>query len=943
MLGRLTTRNLGNTSRSQSDGELTSNFSPTLTSRTIRKAKNRSGGLPTYVDVSENYFEKSNYSYYHHKQERSTSDVAFSWAIYIICALLITAFFSYVHLYRSVQTLDERTHVPAVILEPHCDQIVLYRILGNDLPPRHKQGQTLSNLRFILEHEPSFPKTKKYWILNRMVDPANEAAIIKLLKKHQQDYVRIPFEADEYLRQDFRLEDFPEPDFFHSDEYARFSKVAKLRTIDYTYHEKNLYAMNNNGGRNAVLAHAKRIPEARWIMPFDGNCFITAKAFQDIQIHLEQYGNEYKYFVVPMARLLNNTELLANPDERPKTPEEPQVMFRYDAEEVYNLNMRYGRRSKLELLWRIGALENRRSLNKPVVPWEAVERPYSKDKGNFMTVGWVFRLFSGQAQQEENKKEATSIRAFNRLLGIQDFLDGLDEKLARKTFRQENLFLYDEQALTEARFSYWGGDAEVTRVVDELNGVAEGILEVVSIGYEVDKSVTVHGGLGESPENIKKHGHFLKAPFMDQANKPLPSMEAPPARINEINLGYLFQNVTTLTLAHFFTRNPNYGLWAANMIRVHFLNEYAINNQDDYHGSKSVPDEGQHLEFLSDQGYSFPSLNRVPRIIPKYSNWPVPIPADFTTTDISYFLDAIRLLRRGQYLTHKEYVDLQSIMTDFLEYLVNSPSGIKLAQAPDHRAVLYDLQVAALATFTDDLRLYLRIVNRCRMRIGKHFLPNGQQPYQTAYANAKLESVLPPNSTESPLYQRAHLHYTTLNLQYWTLLSRAIQNTGVGRDVWHYTAKDGGRLSRAVISHTGQNFDILDSNPVARRRLIPLLHMAQAAHIKSDAARGIRHDWGDDHDYFERFQRAVKNKWGCCLLEGREAAEAEARWSSSLSSRLVWNNGNSGDVRQEAIGVANVENEGVDEAAVSALWNYIGGRPDAIGSGIPPYWMLGIA
>ncbi|RUS14529.1 alginate lyase-domain-containing protein [Endogone sp. FLAS-F59071] len=923
MFARITARNL---SRSQSDGELASSFAPSLTSRMIRKSKDRSSGLPTYVDVTEPYFKSTaSYPYYHNKKlERSTADILIRWTIYIICAMLLAAFFSYLHIYRNVQNLDNKTNAPAVI---HRDQIVLYRILGNDLPPRHKQGQTLSNLRFILEHEPSFPKTKKYWILNRMVDPANEAAIIKLLKKHNQDYVRIPFQADEYLRQDFRLEDFPEADFFHSEEYARFSKVAKLRTIDYTYHEKNIYAMNNNGGRNAALEHGKKVPDALWIMPFDGNCFITTKAFQEIQTHLDQHGNDYKYFVVPMARLLNNTELLTNMDERPNTPEEPQVMFRYDAEEVYNLNMRYGRRSKLELLWRIGALENRRAQNKPLVPWEATERPYSKDKGNFMTVGWVFRLFSGQTQQEESKKEATSIRAFNRLLGIQDFLDGLDEKLARKTFRQENLFLYDEQALTEARFSYWGGDAEVIRVVDELNGVAQGILEVVSEGYEDDKSITVHGALDESEQGSKQHGHVLKAPFMEKANRPLSSMEAPPARINDVDLGHLFKNVTTLTLAHFFTRNPNYGRWAANMVRVHFLNEYAINNQDDYHDSKAVPEEEQHYEFLSDQGYSFPSLNRVPRIIPKYSNWPVPIPENLSTTDIAYFLDAIRLLRRGQYLTHKEYVDLQSIMADFLEYLVNSPSGILLAKAPDHRAVLYDLQVAALATFTDDLRLYLRIVNRCRMRIGKHFLPNGQQPYQTTYANSELASVL-PLSIESSQYQRTHFHYTTLNLQYWTLLSRAIQNTGVGRDVWHYTSKDGGRLSRAVISHIGQYFGLLDTNPVARRRLIPLLHMAQAAHIKSDAARGIRHDWGDDHDYFERFERAVKNKWGCCLLEGREA---EGRMSSSLSSRLLWNNENEENI-QEMIKEDNKD----DKMAVNI-------RSDVLESGIPPYWMLGIA
>lgn len=125
------------------------------------------------------------------------------------------------------------------------DQIVLYRIIGNDLPPRHKEGQTLSNLAFILKHEKSFPNTRKIFVLNRIVDPVNEAAIIRLLDEYKMEYIRAPFHEEEYTRIDFRLEDFPEKDFLHSDDYMHFSKVAKLRTLDYTYHNKNLYAMNN--------------------------------------------------------------------------------------------------------------------------------------------------------------------------------------------------------------------------------------------------------------------------------------------------------------------------------------------------------------------------------------------------------------------------------------------------------------------------------------------------------------------------------------------------------------------------------------------------------------------------------------------------------------------------------------------------------------------------
>lgn len=84
-------------------------------------------------------------------------------------------------------------------------------------------------------------------------------------------------------------------------------------------------------------------------MPFDGNCYLSNNGFREITTQLEKYGKDTKYFIVPMTRLLNNSVLLNNLDERPKTPEEPQIIFRYDASEEYNLEMRYGRRSKVRL------------------------------------------------------------------------------------------------------------------------------------------------------------------------------------------------------------------------------------------------------------------------------------------------------------------------------------------------------------------------------------------------------------------------------------------------------------------------------------------------------------------------------------------------------------------------------------------------------------------
>lgn len=407
-------------------------------------------------------------------------------------------------------------------------------------------------------------------------------------------------------------------------------------------------------------------------------------------------------------------------------------------------------------------------------------------------------MFSGNPQQEENKKEASSIRAFNRLLAIQSSLDSLDETIARRTFHHDNLFLYSDKEMSSVRYAFWTKNADVARTVESLRVAADSIL--------IDSSRRL---APISSATDKEDGMpFETVPEKDE-------------------LGPLSQNVTLLTLANYFLGNEKYGRVAANLIRVHFLNEYAVEDEDEYNSARRVPDDSHLLDFLSDQGYSFPSLSRVPHVVPKYSNHRILNTSDLTKTDVSSLLDCIRILRRMQVLTHKEYIDLQAITAEFLEYLVTSPTGIHLAQMTDHRGVLYDLQVTAMAAFTDDVRLFLRVANRCRMRIGKQFDAQGRQPYEESSTQSRLVASEPnPNVT-----WRALLHYQTLNLQYWTLLTRSIQHSAIAKDIWHYTAANGGSISHAVVQHLRRYAQADLSEPDARflrSRLRPLAYMALA-------------------------------------------------------------------------------------------------------------------
>jgi hypothetical protein len=240
------------------------------------------------------------------------------------------------------------------------------------------------------------------------------------------------------------------------------------------------------------------LKNARWILPLDGNSFFTPAAMDSIVRTLSISGEgptATRYLVIPMARTFSNDEVLSTnsisfvpshpsehngttaiedaelhhvSDAAPLTPDEPQIGFRYDSTESFQEAMRYGRRSKLELLWRLGAIPYSRALDRRTLPWETSDRdhvtsstwasipgapgtvrsesivhrphgdfiPWSESDPTrgplaFTKAGWVYRLFSGDKSQEGHSREAITLRSINRIKGIVAFLERLDEKVAR--------------------------------------------------------------------------------------------------------------------------------------------------------------------------------------------------------------------------------------------------------------------------------------------------------------------------------------------------------------------------------------------------------------------------------------------------------------------------------------------------------------------------------
>lgn len=312
---------------------------------------------------------------------------------------------------------------PPRVLEGE-DTFVLYRIIGNDLYPRHKRGQSIENLRFILEHEPVLEGCEKRFVLNRLLDAGQEEEIIGLLAAAGLEYFRIPFDPAEYARIGFDVDALPEPGFLSGGRFDALDEAARDRLLGALYRHKNNYVMNNNGARNAALEDGRG--RAKWILPWDGNCFLTHEAWGRIRGDVAKApGN--RYFVVPMARMPSNALLITGGDV-PRPVEEPQVIFRSDAAERFNEAFCYGRRPKVELLWRLGVKGAWDDYSDD--PWDQPRTPLSPDAEAVGRAGWVARLSSGMATLEATSDQAPLHRGLVRTGAILATLQHLDAGLS---------------------------------------------------------------------------------------------------------------------------------------------------------------------------------------------------------------------------------------------------------------------------------------------------------------------------------------------------------------------------------------------------------------------------------------------------------------------------------------------------------------------------------
>lgn len=667
--------------------------------------------------------------------------------------------------------LAERYHRSSLSGEP--DTFVLYRIIGNDLPPRHTLGQSLSNLRFILEHEPHFPRCEKRFVVNRIVDPKQEQAVLNLLDRTDVGYLHIPFDRETYREIPWDIEAVPLEFAPWTQRFAELGQEHQGRALMRLYRHKNNYVMNNNGARNAALHEGRTL--AKWVLPWDGNCFVTAPAWQAITEAVLS-APEYPYFIVPMARVTANAKLL-DEDAWPPAREEPQILFRRDSALEFDPEYQYGRRPKVNLLWRLGVPGDWDGW--AIEPWDHPCPPFGEEAGAFAYAGWVARLFSGQAELERGEDGIAIIadRGQARVEAVGGLLDRLDDLVGVTMVNRERTCM-----IPNAEPGVGGRPAIADRLLVELRAAAE---EALARG---PYSVTQKRSL---PPSGNPHDYWHPAPYYWPHPLRIPGMpyvrrdgrRVPGTRLYEplsdkydrTRLQRLFDDTFVLALAWRYLSNSRYAEHAARLVRTWFLDaETAMN---------------PHLEYAQVRWRHDGNKGSGRGII--------------EMKDLYYFLDAVRLLERGEFLSSDEQDALREWFTQYIDWLRTSSSGRSERAANNNHGTYYDLQVAAIAAYLGEVGIVRDTLRDSRSRLLAQFDVSGAQPEELKRATTA--------------------HYCCFNLQGWIHL--AMLAAACAEDLWSFQGSDGRGIRRGMewlLSHSEREWPYAQTDEFDVERFAPI-------------------------------------------------------------------------------------------------------------------------
>jgi hypothetical protein len=164
----------------------------------------------------------------------------------------------------------------------NAGRIVIYRLIGNDMPPLQERGQLRWNTRYALDNEPHFHGVTKRWILNRIWN--------------NEDYEDI---YGDLLSAGVKRKDI----------ISNCFDIKKYQSYE-TKEEKLFYLTAQNEGRNIGIIDGRN-SGFEWSVILDGNTFVTKDSWKAIQKALVLGSKEKKsYMKIPYHRVHSQQSIM---------------------------------------------------------------------------------------------------------------------------------------------------------------------------------------------------------------------------------------------------------------------------------------------------------------------------------------------------------------------------------------------------------------------------------------------------------------------------------------------------------------------------------------------------------------------------------------------------------------------------------------------------------
>ena len=574
--------------------------------------------------------------------------------------------------------------------------------------------------------------------------------MVELLQQYGKNYTIVPFDLKEYskLKLSFdRFEPDGRADYVHHKDYFKGTKKTLLfkQAVEL---DKNLYVCNVNGVWNMMIEIGRSMG-ATWILPWDGNCFVTDDAFE---VLYSSFMNEKgKYILTPTHRVTGENDQILDPDYQREPSEEPMVSFRFDAIGRFHPMLWYGRRDKIELLRRLKAPGPWYTLN--FEGWE--NRTFIppllspiKDVGDqgLPHIGWTFRLSSGNPLLE--KGGISSSRSVARIESVVLLTSNLVALVAKEIygFSATKLLFYNSTALRRDRQLFDTKDPTIVPLVTQLLALANKSLSACPWSV-MDKPNSSCAPSKDCHDYYSPHPHFwpkisknanqnAKVEFSLRDEK-IPDAEIfgnSSHRFDSTRFTLMQHNTATLALAYYMTDEMAYALHAADLVRTWFVSKKTRMNP--------------HMEYASAQPEPRKGNERTLGII--------------EMKDVYYMLDTIRILQDSRALSISDHVALTKWFTLYLEWLETSHQGNDTYMKRNHSGVYYDLQIVSVAAFVNDTQKMLWYLDRSISRLKDQVSSNGTMLHE--------------------IIRRECEHYQLFTLQGWLNLARL--GRSVGRNLW---------------------------------------------------------------------------------------------------------------------------------------------------------------